>query len=88
MDIYQSLPNNKSTVSVTFRLFLAQGFMEKHSFGVPHPAHSHPSVESPPKANGMTFPGAYSCHQKEWQKKIHGFSQQANYTDRATTACQ
>jgi hypothetical protein len=47
--IYQCLLNNKNTVSLKFRLSLAQGLVEKNNSGVPCPVHGHPSIELPPK---------------------------------------
>jgi hypothetical protein len=74
MVMYQSLPNYKSIDSLKFRLLLPQSLMEKHSFGARHPVHSCPSIEPPPMTHRMTFPGAYSCHQKEGitSKKMFG----------------
>jgi hypothetical protein len=47
--MYWSLPNRKRAGSPKVRLSLAQGLMEKHSSGVPRPAHGRPSIELPPK---------------------------------------
>jgi hypothetical protein len=42
---YWSLPNNKNTDSLTFRLSLAQGLMKKHGSGVPHPDYGCPLMD-------------------------------------------